>query len=71
MALKNVMEAFEVCREKGYLTNTSIISLSWWSIISQKMIDELFGKDFPNSSQSRESLFNQEKLPYIRSRFMI
>jgi creatinine amidohydrolase len=61
-----LFEAFEVCREKGYLTNTSIISLSWWSIISQKMIDELFGKDFPGWHAEHASITETSLMLHIK-----
>jgi creatinine amidohydrolase len=61
-----LFEAFEVCREKGYLTHTSLVSLSWWSIISQNTVDDLFGKQFPGWHAEHASTVETSLMMYIK-----
>lgn len=42
-----LFESFEVCREQNVLNNIKIICFSWWSVVKQSFIDELFGENFP------------------------
>ncbi len=41
-----IFEAMEVCREAGRFDSIEIISLSWWSIVSQDFLAELFNGAF-------------------------
>jgi creatinine amidohydrolase len=42
-----LFEAMEVCREAGQLDAVEVISLSWWSIVTEEFLAELFNGTFP------------------------
>ena len=41
-----LFEALELCREEGRLRDARIAGLSWWSLVSQELLDRLFGEKF-------------------------
>ncbi len=41
-----LFEAMELCREEGKLGGAKIVALSWWSLVPQALIDQLFGDRF-------------------------
>lgn len=40
------IEAVEKCRENGFLENVTLLALSWWNVIEEKEMTEIFG-EFP------------------------
>jgi creatinine amidohydrolase len=42
-----LFEALELCREEGRLQGAKIVALSWWSLVSETLLDKLFGGQFP------------------------
>ncbi|MES2121638.1 MAG: creatininase family protein [Chlamydiota bacterium] len=61
-----LFEALEICRETGYLSKTSIIAFSWWSVIAQNIIDELFGEDFPGWHAEHASIIETSLMMHIK-----
>jgi creatinine amidohydrolase len=41
-----LFEALELCRQEGKLEGTKIVALSWWSLVTQELLDKLFGDRF-------------------------
>ena len=41
-----LFEALELCRQEGKLEGAKIVALSWWSLVSEALIDKLFGDRF-------------------------
>ena len=41
-----LFEALELCREEGKLAGSKAFALSWWSLVPQTLIDQLFGEGF-------------------------
>jgi creatinine amidohydrolase len=41
-----LFEALELCREEGRLEGNRIVAMSWWSLVSQPLLDKLFGERF-------------------------
>src|ERR1700722_15534052 len=42
-----LFEAIELCRDDGRLEGAKIVALGWWSLVSQALLDKLFGDRFP------------------------
>jgi creatinine amidohydrolase len=42
-----LFEAIELCREEGKLEGVKIVALSWWSLVSQTLLDKIFDGKFP------------------------
>ena len=42
-----LFEAVERCREQGRLLEAKVTALSWWSLIADEVVSELFGTAFP------------------------
>ncbi|MBZ5662479.1 MAG: creatininase family protein [Acidobacteriia bacterium] len=42
-----LFEALELCREEGKLEGAKVIALSWWSLVPDALLDQLFGGKFP------------------------
>jgi creatinine amidohydrolase len=42
-----IFEAIDQCRESGYLGSAHVVALSWWSVVSDALLDELFPEGFP------------------------
>jgi creatinine amidohydrolase len=42
-----VFEALELCRHEGLLEEKKAIAASWWSFVSDAVIEKLFGGQFP------------------------
>ena len=49
----------------------SLISLSWWSIIGQGMIDHLFGKHFPGWHAEHASTVETSLMMYIKPQLLM
>jgi len=41
-----LFEALELCRQEGRLEGTKVVALSWWSLVTQELLDKLFGGRF-------------------------
>lgn len=41
-----LFEALELCREEGRLEGSKVVGLSWWSLVPQSLLDNLFGDRF-------------------------
>jgi len=41
-----LFEALELCRQEGRLEGARIVALSWWSLVPQALLDNLFGDRF-------------------------
>ena len=42
-----IFEALDLCRQEGTLEGTKIIAAGWWSLVSEVLVDKLFGGRFP------------------------
>src|SRR6266404_1630727 len=42
-----IFEALELCREEGKLEGAKIIAMGWWSVVSDGVLEKLFGDRFP------------------------
>ena len=61
-----IFEAIEQVRMEGLMNDTKVIALSWWSIISDAFIHELFGNNFPGWHAEHASLTETALMMYIQ-----
>lgn len=61
-----LFEALEVCRESGLLEAVEVISLSWWSVVTESLLSELFKDDFPGWHAEHAGLSETSLMLYLR-----
>jgi creatinine amidohydrolase len=61
-----LFEALEICRENDFFTNTSIIGLSWWSVVSKPFCDTLFQGEFPGWHAEHASTAETSLMLYLK-----
>lgn len=61
-----IFEALEQARMEGYMEETKALALSWWSVISDEFIQELFGDKFPGWNAEHASLTETALMMYIK-----
>lgn len=61
-----LFESMEVCRESGRLDGVEIISLSWWSVVTQGLLAELFNGDFPGWHAEHAGLCETSIMLHLR-----
>jgi creatinine amidohydrolase len=61
-----LFEAIEVCREAGQLDGVEVIALSWWSVVSDEVLRELFGDAFPGWHAEHAGLCETSLMLHLR-----
>jgi creatinine amidohydrolase len=61
-----LFEALELCREEGKLEGARVIALSWWSLVPDALLDELFGGQFPGWHAEHASACETSLLLHLR-----
>jgi creatinine amidohydrolase len=61
-----IFEALEVCREDKLLEKIQVIALSWWSVVSENIIIELFGELFPGWHAEHAGLVETSLMMYLK-----
>ncbi|MEK6288612.1 MAG: creatininase [Acidobacteriota bacterium] len=61
-----LFESMEVCRESGRLDGVEVISLSWWSVVTQDFVAKLFSGAFPGWHAEHAGLCETSLMLYLR-----
>jgi creatinine amidohydrolase len=61
-----LFEALELCREEGKLDGAKIVALSWWSLVSQALLDKLFGDRFTGWHAEHASAVETSLMLHLR-----
>src|SRR5882762_10030783 len=62
-----VCEALELCREEGKLEGTKIIATGWWNLVSDVVLERLFGDRFPGWHAEHASACETSLMLYLRN----
>jgi len=62
-----IFEALELCRQEGKLEGTKIIAVGWWSLVSNAMLEKLFGDRFPGWHAEHASACETSLMLHLRS----
>jgi creatinine amidohydrolase len=60
-------EALELCREEGKLEGTKIIATGWWNLVSDVVLERLFGDRFPGWHAEHASACETSLMLYLRN----
>jgi len=61
-----IFEAAERSRELGILQGKRLVALSWWSLVTDELIERLFGDSFPGWHAEHASLCETALLLYLQ-----
>jgi len=61
-----IFEALELCREEGKLEGAKVIALSWWSLVPDALLDQLFGGKFPGWHAEHASACETSLMLHLR-----
>lgn len=61
-----LFEALELCREEGKLEGAKVIALSWWSLVSDALLNKLFGGQFPGWHAEHASACETSLMLHLR-----
>jgi len=62
-----IFEALELCREEGKLAGAKVLALSWWSLVSDALLDKLFGGKFPGWHAEHASACETSLMLHLRN----
>jgi creatinine amidohydrolase len=62
-----IFEALEQCRVEGRLEGAKIIAVSWWSLISDALLKDLFGDSFPGWHAEHASACETSLMLHLRN----
>ncbi|WDV46525.1 creatininase family protein [Clostridiaceae bacterium M8S5] len=61
-----IFEAIEICKERGFLINTNIIALSWWSVVKDEFIKSITNDKFVGWHAEHAGLTETALMLYIK-----
>lgn len=61
-----LFEAIDLCREAGTLSQTKVIALSWWSVLNESILEQLFSGQFPGWHAEHAGLCETSLMLYLR-----
>jgi creatinine amidohydrolase len=62
-----IFEALELCRLEGRLEGAKIIAVSWWSLVSDAVLKNLFGDGFPGWHAEHASACETSLMLHLRN----
>jgi creatinine amidohydrolase len=62
-----ILEALELCRTEGNLEGTKIVAVGWWSLVSDAVLQKLFGGRFPGWHAEHASACETSLMLYFRN----
>jgi len=62
-----IFEALELCRQEGKLEGTKVVAFGWWSLVSNALLEKLFGDNFPGWHAEHASACETSLLLYLRN----
>jgi len=62
-----IFEALELCRQEGKLEGAKIIAVGWWSLVSNALLERLFGDRFPGWHAEHASACETSLMLHFRS----
>jgi creatinine amidohydrolase len=62
-----IFEAIELCRQEGKLEGTKIIAVGWWSLVSNAVLEKLFGDRFPGWHAEHASACETSLMLHLRN----
>jgi creatinine amidohydrolase len=62
-----IFEALELCREEGKLEGVKIIAMGWWSVVSDAVLEKLFGDRFPGWHAEHASVCETSLMLHLRN----
>jgi creatinine amidohydrolase len=61
-----LFEGIELCRESGWLASTRVVALSWWSVVDDHFLNELFSGQFPGWHAEHAGLCETSLMLHLR-----
>jgi creatinine amidohydrolase len=62
-----LFEALELCREEGKFEGAKIVALSWWSLVPQALLENLFGNRFTGWHAEHASACETSLMLHLRN----
>jgi creatinine amidohydrolase len=62
-----IFEALELCRQSGQLEGARIVAVGWWSLVSDEMLEKLFGDKFPGWHAEHASTCETSLMLHLRN----
>jgi creatinine amidohydrolase len=62
-----IFEALEICREEGKLEGVKVIAMGWWSVVSDAVLEKLFGDRFPGWHAQHASVCETSLMLHFRN----
>lgn len=62
-----LFEALKLCRRDGQLEGARVVALSWWSLVSDELLQKLFGNSFPGWHAEHASACETSLMLHLRS----
>lgn len=61
-----LFEGIESCRESGWLASARVVALSWWSVVEDHLLNELFSGQFPGWHAEHAGLCETALMLHLR-----
>jgi creatinine amidohydrolase len=62
-----IFEAVELCRQEGTLEGAKVIAVGWWSLVSDAVVEKLFGDRFPGWHAEHASACETSLMLHMRN----
>jgi creatinine amidohydrolase len=62
-----IFEALELCRQEGKLEGAKIIAVGWWNLVSDAVLEKLFGDRFPGWHAEHASACETSLMLHLRN----
>jgi creatinine amidohydrolase len=62
-----IFEALELCRQERILEGTRIVAVGWWSLVSNAVLEKLFGDHFPGWHAEHASACETSLMLHLRN----
>jgi creatinine amidohydrolase len=62
-----IFEALELCRQAGQLEGARVVAVSWWSLVSDELLKELFGDSFTGWHAEHASACETSLMLHLRN----
>src|SRR6266853_6593170 len=62
-----IFEAVELCRQEGKLEGAKIIAVGWWNLVSDAVLEKLFGDRFPGWHAEHASTCETSLMLHLRN----